>query len=922
MNLALIQDGYLPAIVPPILRRDYVSLLERVHRDKRDFKEFIAEREFGSQKEMLRLFQIPFPREGQERFTVSSYFFKVISRVAFYIYVEQSAVQNTGKGQGFMEILRKKDKPAEKKKKAVPVILLAAGISVIAAGAAIFFWIRAGSDERQTGMPPARDNPGEGIISASGLTAAGMLDETWELDFLQTALYVEEIYLSAGDEVEAGTAVFKVSDGTLEEARKELEDAVTETELAYRQGVLDYEAGIIDARVENENAAVNKKYSQAEYNSASAEAAKNVKELEKQAEEARELAEEYTKSVNEDYYRAYYKVDELYQAYYEHFSLLMETYEKWDIENKKSLYGNSVPDLGGSAGNSSLGVSAGSSSLGVDAGFRAAESSGRAVFQASASGTGSAYIAGNLVLTGGNYTYGHEGMLGSGNMYDRILVSNGSDETVPKEGSQGEAGKAAPESGSGTGGRETEEESMKGEEKSSGEGEKVPGTEERASGEAERVPETIPEEEKRVPETEEKAPGEEETLPGTEEKVPEGDGSTPETGEDNIPSESNGDMRPEGFGQEGPMPDRAMDSGAMGGGYSESETLLAVYNLLDEMVKQEAEEYETALENYEKARRTAQAGLEKAQSDLASLEAELVTARTEYEKQLIACRSDYEITLAQSDNAQAVYEVTLESLEETLASLESGKEEAAENLALFEDVIGDGYFYTQSAGTIVMNGVRKGSYLSGESLIIAYSDPEKVSVTASVDQSDIAEIAIGDKVYVVISEYGNYQGTVTMLNPVAQAQSRSSVTYQVTVTLEGDVSALDSNLTAYVYFGMPDEMMQEMQNMPQEMPRMPQEEGKSMQGNGGSVPERGNRPGETGMEDDTEAAGRRQAGGNERQEDMPQTGENERQEDERQAGGNERQEDMPRTGENERQEDVPQTGDNAHSGNVGKGDGQ
>ena len=67
MNLALIQDGYLPAIVPPILRGDYVSLLERAHRDDRGFMEFIAEREFESQKEILRLFEIPFPKEGQEQ---------------------------------------------------------------------------------------------------------------------------------------------------------------------------------------------------------------------------------------------------------------------------------------------------------------------------------------------------------------------------------------------------------------------------------------------------------------------------------------------------------------------------------------------------------------------------------------------------------------------------------------------------------------------------------------------------------------------------------------------------------------------------------------------------------------------------------------------------------------------------------------
>ena len=66
MNLALIQDGYLPAVIPPILRGDYVVSLERAHRDDGDFMEFIAEREYESQKEMLRLFQIPFPNEGQE----------------------------------------------------------------------------------------------------------------------------------------------------------------------------------------------------------------------------------------------------------------------------------------------------------------------------------------------------------------------------------------------------------------------------------------------------------------------------------------------------------------------------------------------------------------------------------------------------------------------------------------------------------------------------------------------------------------------------------------------------------------------------------------------------------------------------------------------------------------------------------------
>ncbi len=577
------------------------------------------------------------------------------------------------KDRNVMKFFRPKEKPTEEKKKGrkkTLIILSVAGVFIMGMGVGIFFLIKPRNNTGNMERPSAMDNLEEGIIAAGGLTTVGMLNETWELDFLQTALYVEESYLSMGDEVEEGTAVFKVSDKTLEEARKELEDAVTEAELAYRQGIIDYEAGVIDARVANENAAVNKKYSQAQYDSASAEAAQTVKELEKQVEEAGELVDEYTKSVNEDYYRTYYKIDELYQTYYEHFSLLMETYEKWDIEEKENSSGNLASGLG------------------------------------DASGSG--------------------------------FMESGS-QTEP-------SGKA------------------------------------------------------------------------------------------------------------------------MGGGYSESNTLLSVYNLLDEMVKQEGEEYETALENYDTARRTAQAGLEKAQSDLASLEAELVTARTEYEKQLIACQSEYEITLAESDNAQALYEVTVESLEETLSSLKNEKEEAAENLALFDEVIGDGYFYTKSAGTIVMSGVSKGSYLSGENLVVAYSNPEKVSVTANVDQSDIAGISIGDRAYAVINEYGNYQGKVTMINPVTQEQSRSSVTYQVTVDLEGDVTGLDSNLTAYVYFGMSDEMMQEIQNMPQKMQNMPQD-GEDRPGRDGrGVPEKGNMP-ENGPE--TEAIK-----GNPEAKDRPQEGEN------------------------------------------------
>jgi Fic family protein len=61
MNTALIQDGYMLAIIPPVLRQEYISMLELARKDDRPFMDFIAERVYETQKEIMRLLHIPLP---------------------------------------------------------------------------------------------------------------------------------------------------------------------------------------------------------------------------------------------------------------------------------------------------------------------------------------------------------------------------------------------------------------------------------------------------------------------------------------------------------------------------------------------------------------------------------------------------------------------------------------------------------------------------------------------------------------------------------------------------------------------------------------------------------------------------------------------------------------------------------------------
>lgn len=65
MNLALLQDGYQFALIPPICRADYLATIRRYQRkgDSKPFVDFIADRVLESEKDMMRLLHIPLPRE-------------------------------------------------------------------------------------------------------------------------------------------------------------------------------------------------------------------------------------------------------------------------------------------------------------------------------------------------------------------------------------------------------------------------------------------------------------------------------------------------------------------------------------------------------------------------------------------------------------------------------------------------------------------------------------------------------------------------------------------------------------------------------------------------------------------------------------------------------------------------------------------
>lgn len=184
-----------------------------------------------------------------------------------------------------------------------------------------------------------------------------------------------------------------------------------------------------------------------------------------------------------------------------------------------------------------------------------------------------------------------------------------------------------------------------------------------------------------------------------------------------------------------------------------------------------------------------------------------------YEIQLAQAKLTYETSQSGAERAESDYNTTVEKAKSDLAALKSTYEDAKENLELFESSVGDGYFYASEDGTILRTMVRAEQALTSDAVVFVYSNPKELTVTVSVDQSDITKLTVGDSAYVQSSAGSGYTGVITAIDPVSSSDSRTSVIYSVTVQInvEDEEDSLSANESVTVVFGMTEEEIEQLQ---------------------------------------------------------------------------------------------------------------
>ena len=440
----------------------------------------------------------------------------------------------------------------------------------------------------------------EDMTAASGVTNVGITEETFDVENLTAELEIEEVYVASGEEVTAGDKILKLTEDSVEEARKELERALEDAELAYRTGAIEHEQNLITAEYTRDSAILTGQQAKDVYDETVASLQSAVTRAEEELQDAEDDIAEYESYVNDGSYKSYFKVDEYQAIYDENLKALTDKMDEWGISWSQVTGGGGSVQIGGGAG-----------------------------------------------------------------------------------------------------------------------------------------------------------------------------------------------------------------ANMQSGGTSNANILASLYSILEQNLK----DLEEAEDKYEDALTNAAFELQTLQLKLSSLQQAVTEAKEDYEIQLAQAKLTYETSLSGAERAESDYNTTVEKAKSDLAALKSTYEDAKENLELFESSVGDGYFYASEDGTILRTMVRAEQALTSDAVVFVYSNPKELTVTVSVDQSDITKLTVGDSAYVQSSAGSGYTGVITAIDPVSSSSSRTSVTYSVTVQInvEDEEDSLSANESVTVVFGMTEEEIEQLQ---------------------------------------------------------------------------------------------------------------
>lgn len=207
------------------------------------------------------------------------------------------------------------------------------------------------------------------------------------------------------------------------------------------------------------------------------------------------------------------------------------------------------------------------------------------------------------------------------------------------------------------------------------------------------------------------------------------------------------------------------------------------------------------VDSLEQKKEQLEKNLEQAQSNVEMLTKSYYSSERSLAQGLLSAKETLALRELAYETAQETYDITLAYLEEDASAQETIYQEAREKWDEFSSYINGNAVCAKYNGVITGVELAEGDSINTGSSLVTLYDMDEVTMTVTVYEKDMTDITLGSLANITFTAYPDevFQGEVTEISD-ASTDSGGNVTYDVTATIQGDVSGLFQGMTGDITF--------------------------------------------------------------------------------------------------------------------------
>ena len=210
---------------------------------------------------------------------------------------------------------------------------------------------------------------------------------------------------------------------------------------------------------------------------------------------------------------------------------------------------------------------------------------------------------------------------------------------------------------------------------------------------------------------------------------------------------------------------------------------------------------QSTVDSLEEKKDRLESNVEQAEDNLDTAENALAKAKRNLANASLSAKETYDLRQLAYDTAQETYDIVIGYLEADASEQEETYAETVEKWEEYSSHVDGTSIRAQYSGVITDISLEEGDSIYTGTVLVTLYDMGEVSMTVTVDEDDMTDISLGSEAVINLTAYPDttFSATVTEIAD-AEADSSGNVTYDVTVTLSGDVSGLFQGMTGDITF--------------------------------------------------------------------------------------------------------------------------